>query len=132
MARLVPAIDVEGHGGADLRDAWSDGPLTQLGLVVPGFPNYLMVNGSGNPSALTNMFVSIEHYVEWIGFPVTHLAKIGATTIEPSHAVAATWMQHVGKRADTTLFRTFNSWFSEANIPGKRRAFLPLRDYRLT
>src|SRR3984893_9316384 len=47
-------IDVQGVGGAKLRDKWSDGPQTFLGMFVRGFPNFLMPSGPQSGSASTN------------------------------------------------------------------------------
>jgi cation diffusion facilitator CzcD-associated flavoprotein CzcO len=35
-------IDITGAGGQKLRDKWADGPVTYLGLLVHGFPNFVM------------------------------------------------------------------------------------------
>ncbi len=34
-------------------------------------------------------------------------------------------MDHVSEVADTTLFPKANSWYMGANIPGKKRVFMP-------
>jgi cation diffusion facilitator CzcD-associated flavoprotein CzcO len=38
-------IDIQGIGGAKLRDKWSEGPSTFLGMLVHGFPNLFMPAG---------------------------------------------------------------------------------------
>jgi cation diffusion facilitator CzcD-associated flavoprotein CzcO len=38
-------IDIRGVGGASLKDKWADGPVTLLGILVDGFPNFMMVMG---------------------------------------------------------------------------------------
>lgn len=126
----VSRMKISGRRGAELSAVWEDaGPITYLGLMVPGFPNLFMVNGPGSPSVLTNMFVSIEHHVNWIASTLAHLEKTGSVSIEPTNDCADTWMQHVSDRADTTLFRSCSSWFSGANIERKRRVFAPLIDF---
>jgi len=43
-------IDIVGRDGVTLNDAWADGPLTYLGLSVPGFPNLFNMTGPGSPT----------------------------------------------------------------------------------
>ena len=47
-------IDIRGVDGLKLRDKWSDGPSTFLGVFVNGFPNFLMPSGPQSGSASTN------------------------------------------------------------------------------
>jgi cyclohexanone monooxygenase len=126
MTGALLKIDIRGRDGATLRDAWSEGPRTYLGLGTPGFPNLFTITGPGSPSVLTNMVVSIEHHVEWIGDCLDHLRANGIATIEPEPEAAANWVTYVNSVADLTLFPTCSSWYLGANIPGKARVFMPL------
>lgn len=47
--RFVRPVRVTGRGGADLDQAWADGPLAYLSVTVPGFPNFFMLNGPNGP-----------------------------------------------------------------------------------
>ena len=38
-------IDIQGTGGARLREKWEAGPVTYLGATVRSFPNFLMLVG---------------------------------------------------------------------------------------
>jgi len=44
-------IDITGEEGRPLKEVWSDGPQTFLGLAVAGFPNLLTLVGRGLPYA---------------------------------------------------------------------------------
>ena len=119
------AIDIRGRDGLTLRDAWQDGPLTYLGLMVPEFPNLFITVGPGSPSVRTNMIPSIEQHVDWITACLTHMRQIGQDTLEPSVEAAQQWTQHVQDVAsDTILFRT-PSWYNGSNVAGKARVFMP-------
>ena len=50
MTGTLLAIDIRTSTGASLRQSWSDGPDTYLGLMVAGLPNLFMINGPGSPS----------------------------------------------------------------------------------
>src|SRR5204863_9308808 len=66
MTGALTRIDIQGIGGARLRDKWAEGPRTYLGLGVAGFPNLFIITGPGSPSVLTNMLPTIEQHVEGI------------------------------------------------------------------
>lgn len=118
-------LNIRGRGGKSLKDKWSDGPRTYLGVGVAGFPNMFMVTGPGSPSVLGNMPTSIEQHVNWICDCITHLRDKKASIIEPETEAEASWGAHVKELADATLFPQTDSWYLGANIPGKPRVFLP-------
>jgi cyclohexanone monooxygenase len=126
MTGALLKIDIRGRDGLPLREAWSEGPKTYLGLATPGFPNMFTVTGPGSPSVLTNMVVSIEQHVEWIGDCIRYLTDNAITSIEAEPASAADWVTYVNGVADLTLFPNCSSWYLGANIPGKPRVFMPL------
>jgi len=126
MTGALLKVDIIGRDGVALRDAWSEGPKTYLGLQTPGFPNMFTITGPGSPSVLTNMVVSIEHHVEWIARCIADIAADGHRTIEALPESAEQWVGYVNSVADLTLFPTCSSWYLGANIPGKPRVFMPL------
>ena len=46
-----------------------------LGLATAGFPNLFIVTGPGSPSVLSNVVVSIEQHIEWIGDFIGYLRE---------------------------------------------------------
>ncbi|MEA2235219.1 MAG: hypothetical protein QOD83_5035 [Solirubrobacteraceae bacterium] len=126
MTGSLSRIDIKGRGGQTLNEAWHAGPITYLGLGVPGFPNMFTVSGPGSPSVLTNMVVSIEQHVDWIADCIDYVQSHGHASIEATQASADEWVGYVNSVADVTLFPTCNSWYLGANVPGKPRVFMPL------
>lgn len=121
----LQAIDIRGRDGFAFRQAWADGPLTHLGLMVPSFPNLFITVGPGSPSVRTNMIPSIEQHVEWIRDCLRHMRANGFETVEPTVDAAEEWTQHVQDvAANTILFRT-PSWYNGSNVAGKARVFMP-------
>ncbi|WP_207003707.1 flavin-containing monooxygenase [Trinickia mobilis] len=120
------ALNIEGRGGLQLKDAWAHGPRTYLGLQSPGFPNLFTITGPGSPSVLTNMPIAIEQHVEWITRCIAEMRNRGATRIEPTPTAAEKWVQHVNETAQATLLpMASSSWYLGANVPGKPRVFMP-------
>ncbi len=126
MTGSISKISITGRDGLALRDAWSAGPVNYLGLSVHGFPNLFTVTGPGSPSVLTNMIVSIEHHVEWIADCMSWLRAHDKPTIEATADAQDKWVEYVNTIAGLTLFTSCNSWYLGANVPGKKRVFMPL------
>ncbi len=118
-------IDIRGKGGLALREKWTAGPRTHLGLMTAGFPNFFLITGPGSPSVLTNVIMAIEQHVEWIADCLKHMQSQGLNRVEASLQAEDHWVSHVNEVASKTLFTGTKSWYMGANIPGKPRVFLP-------
>ncbi len=126
MTGSLLKIDIRGRDGVRLADAWSAGPRTYLGLNVAGFPNLFTISGPGSPSVLTNMIVSIEQHVNWIGGCIDWMRANRRRSIEATPQAQEEWVGHVNAVASGTLYPGCNSWYLGANVPGKTRVFMPL------
>jgi len=125
MTGAIVAVDVAGRDGLSLKQKWDHGPRTYLGLMTTGFPNFFTITGPGSPSVLSNMVVSIEQHVDWIGACLEHMRREHHDAVEPTQTAEDAWVQHVNDCADITLLPRANSWYMGANVPGKPRVFLP-------
>ncbi|MGY1664218.1 flavin-containing monooxygenase [Geodermatophilus sp. SYSU D00705] len=125
MTGSLTNVDIRGRGGASLKETWSAGPRTYLGIGSAGFPNLFMITGPGSPSVLSNMIVSIEQHVDWVCDAIAHLRDQGLRTIEASQEAQDAWVDHVNLIASYTLYPKANSWYMGANVPGKPRVFMP-------
>ncbi len=125
MTGALLNIDIRGIGGVTLREKWSGGPRSYLGIAVAGFPNLFTITGPGSPSVLSNMMVSIEQHVEWVTDCIDYLDEHQYATIEASQEAEDDWVDHVNEVGDSTLYPLANSWYMGANIPGKTRVFMP-------
>ena len=125
MTGALLRIDIRGRDGVTLAEKWHSGPLSYLGVQVAGFPNLFTVTGPGSPSVLTNMPLAIEQHVEWIGQCIAYMRRHDLHTIEADEEAEEEWVEHVRQVAETTLFPKANSWYLGANIPGKKRVFMP-------
>ncbi|HXJ34830.1 MAG TPA: alpha/beta hydrolase fold domain-containing protein [Candidatus Eisenbacteria bacterium] len=125
MTGAIVAVDIKGRDGVALARKWAEGPRTYLGLMTSGFPNFFTITGPGSPSVLSNMVVSIEQHVDWIGACLAHMRAERLDAVEPTPVAEAGWVQHVNDCGDITLFPRADSWYMGANVPGKPRVFLP-------
>ena len=125
MTGALARIDIRGRGGASLKEKWTAGPRTYLGLTVAGFPNLFAITGPGSPSVLSNMIVSIEQHADWIADCLTYLREHGQRTIEATVEAEDAWVEHVNQVGHMTLYPKAASWYTGANVPGKPRVFMP-------
>ncbi|ORM33834.1 NAD(P)/FAD-dependent oxidoreductase [Williamsia sp. 1135] len=124
MTGALQAIDIR-HGEVTLREKWSEGPRTYLGLMVAGLPNLFTITGPQSPSVLSNMLTSIEQHVDWITDVLEVMRDRGQRRIEPEVQAENGWVDITNDTADMTLFPQAASWYMGANVPGKRQVFLP-------
>ncbi len=117
-------VDIRGEKGLSLREKWADGPRSNLGVMIAGFPNLFTVTGPGSPAVFSNMFVSIEQHVDWIANCIAYVRAQGKTHIATSEEAESAWLQHINELAAQTLFPQSTSWYMGDNIPGKPRAFM--------
>jgi len=125
MTGALQAIDITGKNGKKLKQVWKDGPKSFLGLLINGFPNLFTITGPGSPSVLTNMMIAIEQHVEWISDCINFLSKSNLNEVEADELFQIEWMDHIEEVAKNTLRYTCNSWYVGANVPGKKRVFMP-------
>ena len=125
MTGAIFNIDIRGREDEALREKWSAGPRTYLGLMVHGFPNMFQITGPQSPSVLSNMMVSIEQHVEWVSDLLGWLEANGKQTIEPRLDAEDAWVDHCRELGEATLHPQDDTWYLGANIPGKPRVFMP-------
>ena len=117
-------VRITGENGTNLSDEWKDGPETFLGMQTPGFPNLFTVCGPHNGSTFCNIPRCLEQNAEWISDCVDYINKNGYSKIEAELEAAKEWTDYAYEVAAPSLFAKTASWFSGANIPGKKRTFL--------
>ncbi len=119
-------MNITGRDGYRLKDAWSAGPRTYLGLQIPGFPNLFTITGPGSPSVLCNMPVAIEQHVDFITDCIAHMHAHRLLCVEATPQATEKWVTQVNEAASVTLLpQAKHSWYLGANIPGKPRVFMP-------
>jgi len=116
-------IDIRGVGGQALKELWAQGPVTYLGLNVPGFPNMLMPTGPQSGSASTNFPRGIELGVDWVTDLMQYMWKHDYTREEATPEAAADWGAYVAKLYEIMLMRKAQGWFTgyNSNVEGHEK-----------
>ena len=111
-------IDIQGPGGARLRDKWADGPITYLGTMISGYPNLLML--AGPQTAATNFPRGAEVAVDWVTQLLEFCRGHNYRRVEAETAAEAAWHEHVKEMYNGVLLRKAKSWITgyNSNIEG--------------
>ncbi|MEM7541874.1 MAG: NAD(P)/FAD-dependent oxidoreductase [Pseudomonadota bacterium] len=120
----ITSIDIEGLSGEKIKDKWSRGVRTHLGVATAGFPNLLFSYGPQAPTGFCNGPSSAEYQGECLIEMLRDLRERGIERIEATEQAEASWREEILTMADATLFPKADSWYMGANIPGKPREML--------
>ena len=113
-------IDFRGTGGQRLKERWTGGPKTFLGLMVDGFPNMFMIMGPH--AALGNNPRSIEFNVEWVRGLIGYMEERKLAVAEASAEAVADWNAFVHMKGEGLLVNEVDSWMTgiNMNVEGKQ------------
>jgi cyclohexanone monooxygenase len=109
-------IDIRGRNGLKLKDAWSDGPSTYLGIQARGFPNFYTLVGPHNGSAFCNVGVCGALQAEWVTNMIAYMRQRGFSVSEPSQAAEEVWTQAVYADFARTLMADTNAWWIKTSV----------------
>ena len=113
-------MNIEGVGGAKLRDVWVKRPDTYLGVLINGFPNLLMIAGPQSGSSSANFPRTIEFGVDWVTDLLNFVHERGLTRLEATPEAQRAWTEHVESMYGSMLMRKAKSWFTgyNSNVEG--------------
>jgi cation diffusion facilitator CzcD-associated flavoprotein CzcO len=106
-------IDIRGIGGEKLRDTWSAGPKTYLGMLISGFPNMAMLGGP--QIAAANFPRGSELAVDWIMPLLDHMWANGCTRFNAKREAQQAWFDEVQASYQGLLLNKAQSWFTGYN-----------------
>ena len=117
-------MDIYGEGGRSLREHWSDGPKTNLGVQFSGFPNMFAVMGPHNPATFCNITRCVENNVEWIVDCIRYVRENGYNSIVTTAEAEEAWTQRCYDSLKGLLIEEMqDSWFfgtnNDENVRGR-------------
>ena len=118
-------LDLRGREGRLLKDVWSKGIHTWLGMTVHGFPNMFMTMAPMSPAAaFCNVPTCSQQQVDWITDCIKYVRDQGKQTIEPTADADDGWVRHHNEVANQTLVPKTKSWYTGANVEGKQQSLI--------
>ncbi|WP_439030552.1 flavin-containing monooxygenase [Gordonia terrae] len=117
-------IDIHGVDDLTLREKWSEGPVTYLGIQVSGFPNLFIMGGPHGKGGHGNSLRCSERVLEWMARLAEYAFDNGVSRIEADPVAEAEWTEHVVEEAMKGLGANTKSYVFGDNVPGRRRTYL--------
>lgn len=124
LTGALTVIDIHGVDGKTIKDVWSKGSDTYLGIGVAGFPNLHLIGGPGSPSVLVNVVMANEYQVGWISRCIKYMRDHGLTRVDVDPDYQAKWSQTVKDVIQGTVLVSADSWYVGTNVPGKAKGIL--------
>ncbi|SPO01640.1 related to monooxigenase [Cephalotrichum gorgonifer] len=115
------AVDFKGVNDTQLRDVWSQGIRTFLGLTVKDFPNMFMIMGPHQ--MFGNIPRSIEYAVDWVWHYIKYAKENNVRYIEATEEGMDMWTEHVHECGKGLLANEVDSWMTgvNKNVAGKQK-----------
>ena len=88
LSRNASRIDIRGRGGVPLADTWANGIGAHLGITVPGFPNFFVMQGptTGLAHGGSLIFMS-ELQARYIGLAICQANDLDIAAAEVKRSV---------------------------------------------
>jgi cyclohexanone monooxygenase len=116
-------MDIVGRNGVSLKNAWSDGVKTYLGMQTAGFPNFFMLVGPQSGATFCNIPRCSAVFIDWLDTLFARIRDQGAQMIEPTEEAQLEYTELCHKLLDLILIGTTNSWFTgiNKNLDGRQK-----------
>ncbi len=114
--RFVRPMTVQGAQGADLNQFWEKNPTSYLGMTMPGFPNFFMINGPTGPVGNFSLIDIAERQWGYVSQLIALLESgvCNAVTVKPD--VMNDYNQRRIAAAKKTIFGSgCSSWYLDAD-----------------
>jgi cation diffusion facilitator CzcD-associated flavoprotein CzcO len=96
-------IDIRDTKGVSIRDRWSQGVYSYLGVAISGFPNLFYLQGAQSPVAATNAPTTNEIQGDWIADTIDYVEKNKLKRIEANREAEIEYKNHINRMASFTL-----------------------------
>ncbi|KAE9396792.1 cyclopentanone 1,2-monooxygenase [Gymnopus androsaceus JB14] len=121
----ITAIDIRGQDGIPIKEKWSSGIRSYLGLASATYPNMFWIYGPHSPASFSNGPTTIEFTSEWIINLIKHMKDNQISSVAPTEKAQNLYSEKVSRLGAAGLWlRAKRSWFMGANIPGKKTEML--------
>ncbi|KAG6867210.1 hypothetical protein C0993_005648 [Termitomyces sp. T159_Od127] len=116
----ISQIDIKGMDGINIGEKWKKGLSTYLGMTVSGYPNMFFPYGPQAPTAFCNGPTCAEIQGNWIVDCLVYLRRHNFARIDATQEASKAWVQRIADIFSQGLWDRAKSWYTGANVPGKR------------
>lgn len=122
MTGAMDRIDIRGKSNMALKERWSQGLTSYLGMMTHGFPNFFWINGPHSP--FYNPILLAEYQSDLILGLVDKAGARNAEFIEANDEAEAEYVNVTNQIGSMTLFGKSDNYYMGDNIEGKPRNVL--------
>ncbi|KAK5172163.1 uncharacterized protein LTR77_003801 [Saxophila tyrrhenica] len=120
----VTQINIRGEDGMPIKERWSEGTRTYLGMASRNYPNMFIIYGPQAPTAFVTGGLNAKMQGHWVGNCLAYMRDKGISKIQPTADAEETWRSHCEEVGKMGLFSETESWYFGNNIPGKPKEAL--------
>ena len=102
----LKSLNIRGRNGIALKDAWSEGVQSHLGIAINQFPNLFFLYGPQCPTLLVNSPAVITVQVEWLCRIISECQRAGVSQLEASEESQQAWQQKMEELWVKSLYHT--------------------------
>ncbi len=114
-------MGITGDGGRKLSDYWADGPLTYLGIMTHGFPNFFFPGGPHGAAGNNPRYGELQ--ILFVQGLLDRARERGWRRIEVPKADEQAWMDMIAELEAYSPFQKRGQYYG-ANTPGKPKVYL--------
>jgi cation diffusion facilitator CzcD-associated flavoprotein CzcO len=114
-------MGVVGAGGLRLNDYWAGGPLTYLGIMTHGFPNFFFPGGPHGAAGNNPRYGGLQ--VDFTQDLIDYARAHGRLRVEVPREAEQAWMDMIGQMEAYSPFQKRGQYYG-GNTPGKAKAYL--------
>jgi 4-hydroxyacetophenone monooxygenase len=128
VSRNASRTEIRGRDGLRLSDKWADGIGGYLGITVPGFPNFLMMQGPNTGLGHGGSLIfTAETQARYIGLTIHQALKTGVAALDVKPAVYEDYVERADVEHDQLVWTHPGMLPYYRNAFGKVRTLLPWR-----
>lgn len=114
--RFMRPMKVHGRDGADLDQFWAHSPTAYLGIAMPGFPNFFLMNGPTGPVGNFSLIDIAERQWGYIEVLLGQIESGNCKALELKPAVMKDYDEQRVMAAKNTIFASgCASWYLDAD-----------------
>ena len=109
--QFLAPMEIRGHDGGDLNEAWREGANAYLGMTVAGFPNLFVMYGPNTNLGSGSIIFQLESQMAYIADAVERLRRTGGV-LSVRREVQQSFDSEMQSRLSTSVWQTgCHNWY---------------------
>ena len=109
--QFLAPMEIRGHDGGDLNEAWREGANAYLGMTVAGFPNLFVMYGPNTNLGSGSIIFQLESQMAYIADAVERLRRTGGV-LSVRRQVQQSFDSEMQSRLSTSVWQTgCHNWY---------------------